>query len=76
MYALVRRGHLSLFECLFHVVIKLRDFKYWSEYSAETEPIGCVCVHIYYKELAPVLKEAGKSKSAAWVGGLETRKSW
>lgn len=27
---------------------------------------------MYYKELAHVIMEAGKSKSAVWAGGLET----
>ena len=32
--------------------------------------------HIYYKELAHVFMEAGKSKSAVSVGRLETQESW
>ena len=35
-----------------------------------------MCTHICSKELAHVFMEAGKSKSTAWVGRLETQKSW
>ena len=53
------------------------DRLYYSGFSRETEPIGCVYIYIkrcVIKELVHVIMEAGKSKSAVWTPNWRLRR--
>ena len=62
-------------KCKYFYLLKGLTQMYYSGFSWETEPIGCVNMlkEIYFKELTHEIVETGKSKYGVWAASLKTQ---